>query len=137
MEFSGQYLTYPEYKSLGGTLDIMPFNLLEFEARKKVDNRTLYRLKNVEEIPNEVKICMFNLINAIYKYTGDYNNQINGNISSESVDGYSVSYIDNTRIQEIIKSKSSEINSIISDNLNGVIVNGQHLTFLGVVNLDY
>lgn len=137
MEFGGQYLTYTEYKSLGGTLDIMPFNLLEFEAHKKIDNRTLYRLKNVEEIPNEVKICMFNLINAIYKYTGDYNNQINGNISSESVDGYSVSYIDNTRIQEIIKSKGSEINSIISDNLNGVIVNGQHLTFLGVVNLDY
>lgn len=137
MEFGGQYLTYTEYKSLGGTLDIMPFNLLEFEARKKIDNRTSYRLKNVEEIPNEVKICMFNLVNAIYKYTGDYNNQINGNISSESVDGYSVSYIDNTRIQEIIKSKSSEINSIISDNLNGVIVNGQHLTFLGVVNLDY
>ena len=52
MEFSGQYLTYPEYKSLGGTLDIMPFNLLEFEARKKIDNRTLYRLKNVEEISN-------------------------------------------------------------------------------------
>lgn len=137
MEFGGQYLTYTEYKSLGGTLDIMPFNLLEFEARKKIDNRTLYRLKNVEEIPNEVKICMFNLVNAIYKYTGDYNNQINGNISSESVDGYSVSYIDNTRIQEIIKSKGSEINSIISDNLNGVIVNGQLLTFLGVVNLDY
>lgn len=137
MEFGGQYLTYTEYKSLGGTLDIMPFNLLEFEARKKIDNRTLYRLKNVEEIPNEVKICMFNLVNAIYKYTGDYNNQINGNISSESVDGYSVSYIDNTRIQEIIKSKGSEINSIISDNLNGVIVNGQRLTFLGVVNLDY
>lgn len=137
MEFGGQYLTYTEYKSLGGTLDIMPFNLLEFETRKKIDNRTLYRLKNVEEIPNEVKICMFNLINAIYKYADDYNNQLSGNISSESVDGYSVSYIDNTRIQEIIKSKDSEINSIISDNLNGVIVNGQHLTFLGVVNLDY
>ena len=36
MEFSGQYLNYEEYKSLGGTLDIMPFNILEFESRKEL-----------------------------------------------------------------------------------------------------
>ena len=30
MEFNGQYLTYNEYKALGGSLDITPFNLLEF-----------------------------------------------------------------------------------------------------------
>ena len=44
MEFKGQYLTYQEYKALGGTLDEMPFNLLEFNARKKIDERTFGRL---------------------------------------------------------------------------------------------
>ena len=33
MEFKGQYLTYQEFKALGGTLDEMPFNLLEYNAR--------------------------------------------------------------------------------------------------------
>ena len=61
MEFSGQYLNYSEYRLLGGTLDQTPFNLLEFEARKKIDERTQGRLKNVVEIPQEVKICMFAL----------------------------------------------------------------------------
>ena len=45
MQFEGQYLTYPEYRSLGGTLDITPFNLLEFEARRKIDIETQSRLK--------------------------------------------------------------------------------------------
>ena len=40
MEFEGQYLTYEDYKALGGTLnDQMPFNLLEFESRKQIDKR--------------------------------------------------------------------------------------------------
>ena len=29
MEFKGQYLTYQEYLALGGTIEKMPFNLLE------------------------------------------------------------------------------------------------------------
>ena len=41
--FSGQYLTYLEYQSLGGTLEETPFNLLEYEARKQIDLRTQRR----------------------------------------------------------------------------------------------
>ena len=48
MEFSGQYLTYEEYRALGGTLDLTSFNLLEFEARRQIDIKTFNRLKNVE-----------------------------------------------------------------------------------------
>ena len=36
MEFSGQYLTYEEYRALGGTLDLAPFNILEFGARRRI-----------------------------------------------------------------------------------------------------
>ena len=54
MEFNGQYLTYDEYKALGGSLDQTPFNLLEFEAQKIIDSRTLQRLKGIKELPKEV-----------------------------------------------------------------------------------
>lgn len=130
MEFSGQYLTYNEYRTLGGTLDLTPFNLLEYEARRKIDERTLGRLKNVLEIPQEVKMCMYSLISSLNNYSNENSN--NKNIASESVGSYSVSYVTGGTIQEIIKSKSVELNEIINSYLTGVVVNGQHIIYLGV-----
>ena len=130
MEFSGQYLTYNEYRVLGGTLDITPFNLLEFEARKKIDERTQNRLKRAIETPQEVKICVFKLIDTLLSYISEKNN--NKNIASESVGSYSISYISGGQIQEIIKSKNVELNDIIMTYLTGVIVNNEHVVYLGV-----
>ena len=130
MEFSGQYLTYNEYKALGGNLDITPFNLLEYEARRIIDNRTLQRLKGINIIPQEVKMCMFSLINTINSYASQ--GQTSKNISSESVGSYSVSYITGTQIQETINSKNAELTDIVLTYLTGVIVNGQHVVYLGV-----
>lgn len=130
MEFSGQYLTYNEYKALGGNLDITPFNLLEYEARRIIDNRTLQRLKGIEIIPQEVKMCMFSLINTINSYANQ--GQTSKNISSESVGSYSVSYTTGTQIQETINSKNAELTDIVLTYLTGVIVNGEHLVYLGV-----
>ena len=126
MEFEGQYLSYEDYKALGGTLDLMPFNLLEFEARKKIDIRTQNRLKN-QKIPQEVKLCIFKMINSINDY---FINK--GNVASESTDGYSVSYITADKISEIIKSKNDELDDIIYAYLTNVVVNKQHIMYLGV-----
>ena len=63
MEFSGQYLTYNEYRALGGTLDLTPFNLLEYDARKEINRETLGRLIETETIMQEVKVCVWELIN--------------------------------------------------------------------------
>ena len=131
MEFSGQYLTYNEYKALGGTIELTPFNLLEFEARRKIDERTFGRLKGVENIPQEVKMCMLALINSINSY-GSSTSGNNKNIASESTDGYSVSYVTGGTIQEMIQSKSVELNDIIRTYLIGVIVNGEHIMYVGV-----
>ena len=131
MEFSGQYLTYNEYRALGGTIELTPFNLLEFEARRKIDERTQGRLKNVVEIPQEVKMCMFALINSINSY-GSSANGNNKNIASESTDGYAVTYVTGGTIQEMIQSKSVELNDIIKTYLIGVIVNGEHIMYVGV-----
>ena len=131
MEFSGQYLTYDEYKALGGTIDQTPFNLLEFEARRKIDERTQGRLKNVVEMPQEVKMCMFSLINSISSYSSCVSSN-NKNIASESIDGYSVSYVTGGTLQEIVNSKNAELNDIITTYLFGVIVNNEHILYLGV-----
>lgn len=133
MEFEGQYLTYQEYINLGGTLAETPFNLLEFEARNQIDLRTQNRLVGVDEIPQKVKICEFNLIEKL----NDYLNQINqinqnGNVSSENIDGYSVSYTSSSQIKDIIASKQAEIDTMLLSGLYGVIVNNEHIIYNGV-----
>ena len=122
MEFSGQYLTYEEYNGLGGTIDLTPFNLLEFEAR----------LKGFEsdEIPQEVKMCVYALINSIVIFSNTMNNA--GNVASESTDGYSVSYITSSQINEVVMSKNKELDDIIRTYLLGVVFNGEHLLYAGV-----
>ena len=135
MEFSGQYLTYEEYKGLGGTLDLTPFNLLEFEARRQIDIRTFNRLKGIDsnDIPQEVKLCEYNLINSINEFASSTNSAIGtGNVASESTDGYSVSYVTASQMSDIVKSKNDEFNDIINTYLLGVVFNGQHLMYCGV-----
>ena len=133
MTFEGQYLTYNEYRELGGTLSQTPFYLLEFEARKKIDVRTFNRLKNCEEIPQEVKLCEYKLINSLESYAISMSNVANnGSIASESTDGYSISYITADRVSEVIKSKGAELDDIIRDYLLYVVVNGEHIMYCGV-----
>lgn len=109
MEFENQYLTYDEYQELGGTLDETPFDILELEARKNIDKYTFGRLKNLETQINEVKVCEFRLISLL----GTYNSyaEQNKSISSESTDGYSISYSQAT--ENVSKAKINEIKDII------------------------
>ena len=136
MTFEGQYLTYAEYRDLGGSaIGDMPFNLLEFEARRQIDIRTQNRLKDIdsEEIPQEVKLCEYNLINSINEFASSTSSaNSTGNVASETTDGYSVSYVNASQISEIVKSKNDEINDIITTYLLGVIVNEEHIMYLGV-----
>lgn len=130
MSFEGQYLTYSEYINLGGTLEETPFNVLEFEARKQIDLRTQSRLKNEDTIPEDVKLCVFHLIDKINSYSETLNS--GSNIASENIDGYSVSYITANQISEIIKSKNDELQDIMLNDLYGVIVNNEHIIYNGV-----
>lgn len=135
MEFSGQYLTYEEYRLLGGTKDLTPFNLLEFEARRRIDIRTQNRLKGIDskDIPQEVKICEFKMIDSMSSYDETLSNVAsNGNVASENTDGYSVSYITSDKVSDVISSKDKELNTIMYECLVGVIVNGEHIMYAGV-----
>lgn len=133
MDFGTKYLSYLEYKGLGGTLDQTSFNLLEFSSRKEIDKNTQYRLKDfsTEEIPNEVKLCEFNMINCIDKYN-EAIESTKGNVESENIDGYSVKYVTISQVEEIIKNKETELEDIINSQLFGVIVNNEHLLYRGV-----
>ena len=133
MEFNNQYLTYEEYKSLGGTLGEMPFNILELKARQVINERTQNRLKNVEKIPQEVKICVYDLIQTINKYNNS-NNSTSSNISSENIDGYSVSYKSGT---ELTTEQKAQFEDVMLTDLYGVIVNGEAILYLGANRSTY
>lgn len=132
MEFNNQYLSYEEYKSLGGTLGEMPFNILELKARQIINGRTQNRLKDVEKIPQEVKICVYDLIQTINKYNNS-NNSTSSNISSENTDGYSVTYKSGT---ELTEEQKKQYDDIMETDLYGVIVDNTPILYLGV-NTNY
>lgn len=127
MEFEGQYLTYQEYLALGGTLDEMPFNLLEFNARMKIDERTFGRLVDKGQEYKEVKLCVYNMITTLNSYSS-YDTQ-NKAISSETTDGYSISY--GTPQKSITEAKNSELEDIIDTYLSNLIVDDVRVLYRG------
>ena len=130
MTFEGQYLTYAEYQALGGSaIGEMPFNLLEFEARKQIDEPTQFRLVGKTNIPNEVKYCEYKLINKIQSYAKAIEKNEENNITNESIDGYSVTY---GTIEQVMKDKESEIKNMIRTDLLGVIYEGEHILYAGI-----
>ena len=127
MEFDGQYLTYSEYQSLGGTLEEMPFNLLEFKARKEVDKYTFGRLEEIGNGYNEVKLCVNDIIGILDLYS-DYDNQ-DKRISSVNTDGYVESY--NLDISGMEKSKNDKIKNIIYNYLSNLYLDDTPILYRG------
>lgn len=113
MEFNGQYLTYAEYTGLGGTLDQTSFKLLEFEARQIIDKYTFGRLKELDTQNQEVKLCVYKLIDLENSYNS-FKAQNKG-IASENTDGYSISYANTTN--ESLMAKNGDYKSVVRDYL--------------------
>lgn len=59
------YLTFEEYKELGGQVDLSAFPLLERKAQRKLDNFTYDRLKEAEVIIDEVKEVLTSMIDML------------------------------------------------------------------------
>lgn len=121
MKFDNQYLTYDEYKELGGNLSEMPFNLLEYRAEKEVDELTSNRFRKISNYPQELKLCINNLITNIDKYNESETK------SSETVGKFSVSY-DKT----VTKEKKEELKSIIKTYLSTTIIDNNYVLYCGV-----
>ena len=131
MDYTNQYLSYEEYALLGGTLDKVPFDELEFECRRIIDSKTQNRLKNADEIPEEVKMLENKMIQTLQGYYISLNKAQSG-IASENTDGYSVTYISSNQISQLIEGKIDVLQDLVSTYLFGVIVNNEHLLYCGV-----
>ena len=109
------YLTYEEYQELGGALEQPVFNRLEMQARSKVDYYTENRLVNDDVLPDGVKLAVMELIDKFYQKS-QYLDPSGGIVSSESNDGVSVSYA-NQSASEFLDSFEQTVSGIIKENL--------------------
>lgn len=123
MKFENQYLTFDEFVGLGGNMEIMPFNLLEYEIEKKIDELTFDRFRKTTVYPKELKLCIYNLIN-------DSNADDNSNIVSETIGNYS---IQKRSKEEIEKNRKK----IIKQYLSKVKVDGVFVLYPGADVNDY
>lgn len=128
MELNKKYLTYGEYIKLGGTLDETPFNILQYDAQKTIDQYTFGRLQNIEEQNDDVKMCIYQLINIYNSY--DNTNVSSKAVASESIDGYSVSYAHSN--EGYVKAKENEAKAIVKKYLaNCKLENGVPYLYIG------
>ena len=93
------YLDYEKYKEYGGNLSNTEFDRLLFRAEKEIDNVTLSRCKTLEDIPEEVQRCVYELITYLSKNT---HNGSASAVSSFGNDGYSVSFVDQKTAEQQI-----------------------------------
>lgn len=83
------YLTFEEYQTKGGTLDLTAFNRNIDHACLMIDNRTQSRLLSFSEIPDVVKIACRDLVeyiaaNTVEKAVTSRSQSANGVSESES-----------------------------------------------------
>ena len=121
MEFKNQYLTYSEYQEIGGKLQQMPFNLLEYRARKEIDRNTFNRFTSINDYPQELKLCINDMINEIQNY-----NEI-GNKASETVGSYSVTFNKPVTVEE-----QKTLDNIIKSYLSETKINDVPVLYCGV-----
>ena len=91
------YLTYADYRVMGGTLDEIPFNNFEFQAEAQINRVTFNRLKGDKTVPEEVRRLMKYLVDLLERRYAAFSLGKNGSsvdpyITSQSNDGISVSY---------------------------------------------
>lgn len=112
------YLTYADYKIWGGNLENSTFSRIEYKAEKIMDSYTFNRLQHDDAYSENVKRCMFELVELIHN---------NGEkiVTSVSVDGYSESYKEFNPV---------EYGAIIKDYLFGETnQQGENLLYCGVL----
>lgn len=119
------YLTYTEYLSYGGTLEVAAFNNFEYQAEVAVDYVTFNRLHDQKAYPERVKRLVYHLIGLLVEKQetltlGATEDGANGaHITSQSNDGVSISYngMSTTDLHQLCE---KELKTVISVYLAGV-----------------
>lgn len=103
------------------------FERSEFRARKIVDRVTQGRVKNMQLVPEAVKMLMVELVGLEASLcTGDESQRV---ISSFSNDGYSENYVAPLTEEQVKEKENQLILEYLSDEVDD---NGVPLLYLGV-----
>lgn len=100
------YLEYGDYAQMGGELEPDVYERLSAKAERLIDRATHARLKAQASVPDSVKYCIMELINAIQADESMGGMSAGRGISSMSNDGVSVSFTAmaaSARYMEIIR----------------------------------
>ena len=112
------YLTYEQYKTLGGTLEETVFNNLETQAEMYVNKYTFNRLVNETTYPAQLTSLMYHLVSILDANQATLLSGMGG-ISSQSNDGVSVTY-NGMQSVDVFESCEKEILQAIKQYLTGV-----------------
>lgn len=106
------YLIHSEYTQYGGTASKEEFTMLEFRARKRIDQLTSCRVQNMKAVPKDVKLCMTSIIEIDRKVglEAQVNNPV---VTSFNTDGYSETYGKALSVADAEKSMSATIRSML------------------------
>lgn len=74
------YITYQEYKELGGTVPEESFDYLERRAQRLLDYITFDRIPDCPEMPDEAKEVLVEFVNRM----SSFNNQVDAGDTIES-----------------------------------------------------
>lgn len=113
-----QYLTYDEYRRMGGELDETDFSAKEQEAEMEINFLTDRRLVLDTAIPQEVKNLVFNLIDLIGQKSA-YETTDKGMMLSASNDGVTATYAKQTA-QEFLDGYEDNLKKMIVKYLYGL-----------------
>lgn len=83
------YITYENYKSLGGKSPLEDFKMYEMHARSIID---YYTFKRIKVVTDEVKACMVELIEFCYYIDLANRGELKGEVLSETVGKHTVQY---------------------------------------------
>ena len=123
------YLTYDEYRQMGGTMAEVGFPLAELKARKRIDALTQGRVAGMAEVPEEVKAAMMEAISVDGAFSASA--QATAPLAASfSTDGYSESDGSaETRTAAIEKQLTADIMTLLQGVLDD---NGTPLLYAGV-----
>jgi hypothetical protein len=116
------YLEYTDYISLGGLLPESDFTRQEFAARKEIDCHTFNRLQGIDPVPDDLKMCVLELIQR--GYCGPLDGKV---FTSVGNDGRSVS----------LESNEGKAAELIRKYLDGLTVDGVPVFYAGNLGGSY
>ena len=114
------FITYEEYKNMGGGLDEAAFNLYAYEAERKIYTATHGRVKTATEA---IKRCITRLISILAK----------SDIAADKVTSFSNDGVSQSIKDVSASDYSAAVDNIIREYLSGEVdKNGVPLLYLGV-----